>query len=214
MKQAVILYEYQGAHRSIKEISSMTGIPMRTLRRRLCSGKTLEEAIALGATRADPSKLYNWHGSQMTLLQIGRETGLNPNIIRERIHKGWPLEKAATTPTMHGAGITLRARKRANIQSERLYTEGMSSREAMRCNAIFKICKTVLDYRTLDEIKFRCITPMTEYMFESELIRYFVRIESGDIARLTAEYTGSGMASSLNRTFKIHDDRATEIHKK
>lgn len=200
---------YGGRKVTVEELSAMTGISQKKLKYRLGAGYTPEQAVEMGP-EANPGKKYLWNGRMLSITEIAREHGVHPGRLHERLHRGWTLEEAVTIPAGTTTRQTLIAQNRAILDGIAAITKGMEPNESMRCRAAIDILRKIMgeDPRKSD---FRCTIPMIEYMFDGDIIRYTVRYEGRNTARLTAVYKDHGFASSLNRLFRIDGDHAREI---
>lgn len=199
------LYLYEHNWRSLEEISHATGIKKETLRKRLGLGKTLDQAIAMGVDNPYIRK-YPYNGRMMTIREIADETGVSYKRLRSRIDRGWTLEDAICAP-MYGQK---NPSEQSKAGADAILNETPADEEA-RCRAAINICRKIMvgDPR---EVCFRCVQPMIEYMFESDILGYRIRFENGGTrARLTAWYKKHGFESSLHRTYAIEGDKAREL---
>ena len=83
-----------------KQVSEETGIPYGTLRSRMDSGMTLEEAVAVGVRTHGGGRskhVHRWHGEDMTIAELAVELGVHKDCMSKRIRKHG-LHGAMTLP--------------------------------------------------------------------------------------------------------------------
>lgn len=94
-------YQFNGEMLRLSDIAVLTGIPTNTLRTRLASGKTLEQATAntdyRGSCYKKPRKCmaqkYSYRGEMLTLKEIGEKTGISLATIYSRYYSGWTIDE-------------------------------------------------------------------------------------------------------------------------
>jgi len=91
---------YNGATKHINEWACDLGLKPNTIRKRLSSGWSLEEALftPTGAKPPSISRLVTWQGRTQPILRWERELGVPANRIRSRLDRGWTIERAFTVP--------------------------------------------------------------------------------------------------------------------
>ena len=136
--------------------------------------------------------MFEYRGALLTTSELARIAGLHPRALRSRLYKGWSVERAVNTPAHEKV-----ARTPQNIPDDPSYY------------AAFSISKTVSG--SPHEQRFRCIRPGKEYAFDGDSLCYMIRFDAADTARLVAFYKESGIASSLNRLYKVDGKTVKEI---
>lgn len=99
-------YAFDGGHRTLAEISDLSGVPFVTLHGRVVKrGLSIAEAVSQPVRRP---RTYTFAGKNLTLAEWARETGISEKALFERIRQNsWPLERALTEPSMgRGERIT------------------------------------------------------------------------------------------------------------
>ena len=99
-KDGAKLYPFNGQMLRLSDIAVATGIPTNTLRTRLASGKTLEQAFRntdyRGSNYKPPkksiAKKYLYHGEYLTIKEISERSGVNINAIYSRFYSGWEID--------------------------------------------------------------------------------------------------------------------------
>ena len=91
------MYELNGEVHSLTEWESITGIPMKTLHKRVTvQGMSMEEAVQ--DTNYN-RKYISFNGKTQSLAEWAREYGMNSFTLRERLVKtGWDMKEAISTP--------------------------------------------------------------------------------------------------------------------
>lgn len=205
------VYPWNGENLTLSELSKATGCPRNRLKYLLGNGLSPDEAVELCRTTCRGSMLYDWKGKKMSISQIADAEGKCEKLIRGRMHRGWTLEQAVGMETIKSGGKTIRERHRAVEAEIAGKSKGLPPREAQRYRAAARICLKIMPC-ALEEVHFRCVQPMSEYAFESDVLAYCIRFEAPDCARLTAWYREHGFASDLNRTYKVNGNSVHEIN--
>lgn len=97
------LIEYNGELKTMKQWADYAGISYFTLRQRLDSGWTIEEAIKRDVKKknniAKEDRIIEYNGESKLLTEWSRELGIGFSTLRSRLERyGWSVEKAFTTP--------------------------------------------------------------------------------------------------------------------
>lgn len=89
-------FTYRGETKTLREFSTMYGLPFKRLRHRLEHGWDLATAMTtpLGADE----KHVEYAGRTQSLSAWGREMGISGACVSERLRAGWDIERALTTP--------------------------------------------------------------------------------------------------------------------
>lgn len=93
-------YMFEGEMLRLADISVLTGIPVNTLRARMASGKTIEQATAntdyrghaYKAPKKSTAQRHLYHGELLTIREISERSGINLNTIYSRFYSGWKVD--------------------------------------------------------------------------------------------------------------------------
>lgn len=94
-------YPYKGKMHRLSDIAVDTGIPTNTLRVRLASGKSYEEAFANTDYRGGQYKRkvksralkHEFEGEMLTMKEISKRTGIMLATLYSRYYSGWSMEE-------------------------------------------------------------------------------------------------------------------------
>jgi len=199
------LYTYRGKQYTAVELARATGMSEKLLYCRIKSGKTAEEAVAMGQSMHGGKK-YLFRGREMMLTQIAAETGINIKMLRERMHKGWSLDEAIETPK---GGTRQSVTLHRDCEADP--TDGMSLPEIERWNAAKAVCREII-FGNAADANFRCVTPMIEYAFEGDVLGWRIHFApEGCRAHLTARYLEHGFDSDFHREYLVDGEKVKEV---
>ena len=190
-----LMLEYDGRVWALQELASAHGIGRTALYHRIRRGLSVDEAIAMGA--AAKGKRYCYHGQMLMVPEVSRISGTAVETIRNRMHRGWSIEEAADLP------------RGANVR-KRVKATPTASDSSDRMRAALKIFSQI--GADPSEWNFRCVVPMLEYAFESDLLAWTIRFSpDGSHAELTARYKTHGFKSDLCRNYIFSGDEVQEV---
>ena len=93
-RRNTVTYNWKGSEYTLAELGELTGINKMTIKSRLNSGATLEEALD---PKVNTSVLtMSYKGETKPIKQWCKELGLNYATVRNRHYKGWTDEEALT----------------------------------------------------------------------------------------------------------------------
>ena len=202
---SVRTYVYKGREYRLYELAKHVGVDAKTLKGRIDRGLTIDQAIA---KQPRTQKIYEYHGELLTLKQIAERSRISCNAIRERLHKGWTIEDAADLPV--GARACEKTGKQKKNRPACCPRKNASAAERSCWEAALKIFHKI--GAEPDDWDFRCITPASEYAFESDILGWKISF-APDLrtAYLTAHYKKHGFDSDFRRTFHVIDDSIQEV---
>lgn len=93
-RRNTVTYNWNGSEYTLAELGELTGINKMTIKSRLNSGATLEEALDLKVNTSVLTMSYK--GETKPIKQWCKELGLNYATVRSRHYKGWTDEEALT----------------------------------------------------------------------------------------------------------------------
>lgn len=93
-------FMFQGKMMRVSDIAHITGIPANTIRTRILSGKTPDEAFANTDYRdscykppqKSVAKKFNYRGEMLTMKDISERTGVSLGTIYSRYYSGWKID--------------------------------------------------------------------------------------------------------------------------
>ena len=96
-------YTYNGETKTMKQWADTIGISYYTLRNRLDTGWTIDDALEEGVRETaripKEDRLITFRGETKLLTQWAKDLGIGFSTLRSRIEqRGWSVEKAFTTP--------------------------------------------------------------------------------------------------------------------
>lgn len=89
-KRNLNMLSIDGKEIHLAEASRLFNIPENTIRNRLNSGMTHDEAIKVPVSKKNQT--YEFYGQMLTIQQISNETGIKKNTIRHRLLNGKPID--------------------------------------------------------------------------------------------------------------------------
>ncbi len=118
-------YEVDGKYLTISQLAERFGIQVGTIRFRLSSGSTIEDAIK----PVREERTYAHAGKTLTLKEWARETGIHAGTLKTRLQSGWSLEAALTVAVGATLGRTSRAGGWVKTSDNRAGTARPGSRD-------------------------------------------------------------------------------------
>ena len=111
-------YSYQGRSQTLDDWAKELGIKPITLRKRISSGWTIEEALGTRVitekSQVGKERILHFGGKAQTVRAWAKELGVSKTCLEGRLKAHWSVEKALTTPkgdqevyTVNGEGRTL-----------------------------------------------------------------------------------------------------------
>ena len=92
-------FTFKGKTKTLQGWSKETGIKLQTLRHRIRSGWTVEDALGKGLSKkGDRKKLIDYDGLSLTYEQWAQRIGITTDALKQRFWRGWNIEQALTTP--------------------------------------------------------------------------------------------------------------------
>ena len=101
-KRNTVRIEYNGETHSISEWSEIVGIGIETIRHRINSGWSIEEALTKPAQKRTRPDKIEFNGEIHTLSEWSRICGISLEAIRFRLARGWSVERTLTEAS-HGS---------------------------------------------------------------------------------------------------------------
>lgn len=183
--------ERLGRELTVLEISKMTNYHKNSVHKALKNGTPVDDILQ--GKMQPHGKRYSYNGKEYTARELSEMTGICVGTINWRIRSGWPMDEVVKTFVREKSPGTAFPKPyklpRANTPEEKYR------------NAAMQICR-IIAFRP-EEWDFRCIVPMIEYVFESDLLLYTVRFLTSDRAQLTAFYKQKGIPSDLCRLYSV-----------
>lgn len=199
MKTEPIMVMYAGKMRTLRELAALSGASVGMLYKRIRAGMSAEAAICSALNGRN--RRYEYYGQWLTTRELSDISGIHINTLNYRLRSGWSVENAMSTP--------VGARPNRVLPPKREKPPKADTPEGMRYNAALAICKTIA--ASPEAFGFRCVLPMTEYLFESDLLGYRIRFLSPVLAQLTAYWRNKDVASDLNRIFEVDGEEIKEV---
>lgn len=199
MRTKPITVPYAGEMRTLHDLAALSGAPVYMLYKRIRAGMSAEEAIYSALNGRN--RRWEYRGQRLTTRELSDISGIHINTLNYRLRSGWSAEDAVSTPV--GAKLN---RVPPPKQAKRPKSD---TPEGMRWNAAMEICRKIAS--TPSEWNFRCVAPMTEYAFESDLLGYRIRFLSPGLARLTAYWRNKDVDSDLYRVFEVNGEEIKEV---
>lgn len=184
---------------TVMEVARMVGYHKNSVHKKLKSGMSVDD-ILQGKVRPH-GRRFVYKGNEYTVQELSDMCDINVATLNWRIRNGWPIEKAVEMRT-HEAPPSAPPPKRQKLPDAK-------TPEDKRRNAAMQICR-IIAFRP-EEWDFRCIVPMIEYVFESDLLLYTVRFLTPDRAQLTAFYKEKRIPSDLCRLYSVDGEEVKEI---
>lgn len=92
-----IMIEYKGKTQTLAQWADETGIPYKTLHKRIKTGWNIEKAMTQKGNPLHCGITYN--GKTQTIAEWAREYNINYDKLKQRINKyNWDIERALSTP--------------------------------------------------------------------------------------------------------------------
>lgn len=199
MRTEPITVLYAGEMRTLRELAALTGAPARMLYKRIRAGMSAEDAVYSALNGRN--RRWEYRGQRLTTRELSDISGIQINVLNSRLRNGWSAEDAVHTP--------VGARLNRVPPPKQAKPPKSDSQEGMRWNAAMEICRTIAGAPS--EWNFRCVIPMTEYAFESDLLGYRIRFLSPGLARLTAYWRNKDVHSDLYRVFEVDGEEIKEV---
>jgi hypothetical protein len=119
--------------RTVKELSSITGISIDVINARIKKGWSLKRTLTTEVNMIrSKSKLYTFHGESKTAKEWAEVKGIKASVIRERLRRGWPIRLALNKPVKHSRRI------------EKLYTSNGMAKTIPEWSRITGISKNTI----------------------------------------------------------------------
>ncbi|WAJ26281.1 hypothetical protein [Antarcticirhabdus aurantiaca] len=107
-------YEFRGEMKTAAEIGEILGLHPATIKKRIKSGKSIQDRELEKLERPSRGKTYTFAGKTMTLCEWAKTLGIEPGTLKERLCSPfWPLERALAEPVM---GRSQRSVYRKNLR--------------------------------------------------------------------------------------------------
>ena len=92
----IATYEYQGKNCTAAQLAELAGVTTETMRARLKSGWTVEDAVRGVRTveHGGRVKTYGYKGGRYTLRELSQMAGISVSALNSRIKAGWTVEDA------------------------------------------------------------------------------------------------------------------------
>lgn len=95
-------YSYQGRTQTLDGWAKELGIKPITLRKRISSGWTIEEALGTRViaekSQVGKERILHYRGKAQTLSAWAKELGMRKSCLESRLRSGWTVDKALTVP--------------------------------------------------------------------------------------------------------------------
>ena len=95
-QKPIHFYTYRGKQRSLTSLSKERGVPLNTLRSRLCKGMSIEKAVEMPVSKTPK---YTYKNKEYTLLQLSKQAGVSKTTVSNRLKRGWSVEQAVEAKT-------------------------------------------------------------------------------------------------------------------